>query len=243
MCRTSRFISVFSVLCLLSFPALASKTVTSATVTEGETAIEGKSEYTVDHDSDRAGAWKQKIAVSHGFTDFWQSEIEANISQGGAPGDDTELSNIDWKNKFQFTGQDRYGVDTGMRLIYSFSGTGGADEIEVKFLGAKDFTKFSHRGNLILSREVGEDAGNAVDWGLSWSSRYKYSDHFQPGFELHSDFGEIGDEGEFDEQDHRLGPVFYGRLGKGFSYDAGYLFGVSDRAPDGTVKAIVKYKW
>lgn len=240
---TARFVPVFIILSLLSFPAFASKTVTSANVTEGETAIEGKIEYIVDHEDDKAGAWKQKLAFGHGFTTFWQSEIEANISQGGASGDDTEFSNIDWKNKLQLTGQDEYWLDSGMRLTYSFSGTGGADEIEVKFLGAKDFAKSSHRGNLILSREVGEDAGNAVEWGLSWSSRYKHSDLFQPGFELHSAFGEIGEEGEFDDQDHRLGPVFYGKLGKGFSYDAGYLFGVSDSAPDGTVKVIVKYKW
>ena len=241
--RLTRTALLALLLAVLSVPASASKSVTSATVSKGETALEWKGEYIVDEDDDREGAWKEKIVIGHGFTSFWQSEIEANIQHGGASDDETEFSNLDWKNKFQLTGQKEYGIDTGIRITYSFSGTGDADEIEAKLLAGKDIFRTSHRANVIFSREVGEDSGDAVDWGLSWSSRYKYRDSFQPGFEVHSAFGEIGHEGAFDEQDHRLGPVFYGKLGKGFSYDAGYLFGLSDDAPDGTVKAIVKYKW
>jgi len=223
--------------------AHASKTVTSAGVTKGDSNAEWKGEYVVDDDDDRDGAWKEKLVLGHGVTEFWQTEVEATFGRGGGSDDDTEFQSLDWKNKIQFTDQKTEGLDTGMRVTYGFSGTGGADEIEVKFLGGKDFAKTAHRGNLIFSGEVGEDSTDEVEWGLSWSSRYKGSDAFQPGFELHSAFGEIGDEGEFDDQDHRLGPVFYGKFGKGFSYDAGYLFGISDDAPDGMVKAIVKYKW
>lgn len=245
MCRRQGlfFIAAFIVAAAASQQAIASKNVTSPGITAGQTTAEWKGEYIVDDDSRRDGAWKEKLVVSHGFAPFWQSEIEAVAAHGGAPGADTELTNIEWKNKFRFAPPGEYWVDTAMRVSYSLNTAGDADSIEVKFIGAKEFTRTGHRGNLIFSREVGEDADNAVEWGLSWSSRYKCSDGFQPGFELHSDFGEIGNEGKFDDQDHRLGPVFYGALGKRVSYDAGYLFGISDGAPDGTMKAIFKYKW
>lgn len=231
------------ILTVLAPDALASKTVTSPGVAAGQSALEWKGEYVVDDDGRRDGAWKEKLVASHGFTPFWQSEIEAIAAHGGAPGADTELTNIEWKNKIRFARPGAYWIDTAMRVSYSLNTAGDADNIEIKLIGAKEFTRSGHRGNLIFSRDVGEDADNAVEWGLSWSSRYKCSDGFQPGFELHSDFGEIGNEGKFDDQDHRLGPVFYGALGKRVSYDAGYLFGISDGAPDGTVKAIFKYKW
>lgn len=240
--RTPAVIILFAAIAF-SPEAYASKTVTSPYVTQGEKSLEWKGEYIVDDDNDREGAWKQKAVVGYGITSFWSSEIEANVEQGGGSDDDTKFANIDWKNKFQLLPPGQYWVDAGMRLTYSFNTTGGADEVEGKLLFGKDLKNTRHSANLIASTEVGEDSSDEVDWGLSWSSRYKYSDGFQPGFELHSAFGEIGNEGEFDDQDHRLGPVFYGKFGKGFSYDAGYLFGISDRAPDGTVKAIVKYKW
>ncbi len=224
-------------------PASASKSVTSSAIVGGEISVEWKGEYVVDNDRDRDGAWKEKLVLSHGFTDFWQSQIETTVERGGSPGDVIEFSKISWKNKFQFMEQGVDCFDAGVRIAYGFSGTGAADEIEVKLLGGRDVAKTAHRGNLVIRREVGEDSGNDTEWGLAWGSRYKYSRVFQPGFELHSDFGKIGHEGPFDAQDHRIGPVFYGAFGKNFSYDAGYLFGVSDRAPDGTVKAIVKYKW
>jgi len=50
-----------------------------------------------------------------------------------------------------------------------------------------------------------------------------------------------------DQQDHRIGPVISGVLagdsqGK-WVYELGYLFGVSDAAPDGTLKFVVEYEF
>jgi hypothetical protein len=187
--------------------AYASKTVTSPNVTKGEAHVEWKSEYTVDDNASRDGAWKQKASIGYGFTSFWSSEIESSIEKSGAANADTDFSKIDWKNKIQFTSADQYGFDTGMRLTYSLNTATSPDEIEVKFLAARDFTHSAHRANLIFSREVGDDAGDETEWGISWSSRYKYSDAFQPGVEVHSVFGEVGNEGDFNTQDHRIGPV------------------------------------
>jgi hypothetical protein len=225
-------------------PVWAGKSVTSVGVKQGETGMEWKGEYVFDQENRRNGAWKQKLSLAHGVTSFWQTEIEANIARGGARRDDTEFSSLDWKNKFQFTSQKEYWMDSGVRFSYALNGTGEADAIEIKLLAGKDIAKTAHRANLSYSREVGEDSNDDAEWDLAWHSRYKYSDYFQPGFELYSEFGEIGNETRFNQQNHRIGPVFSGALPlPGAAYDAGYLFGLSNAAPDGTVKFILKYKW
>ncbi len=225
---------------LAATPAHATRTVTSATVSEGDTVVEAKGEYTVDGDDDRDGAWKNKMTVSHGFTSWWSSEIETNVEHSGNPDDRTDFTNIDWKNKFQLTSQAESGVDTGFRISYGRNFSGSDDKVELKLLAGKDIGPTAHRANIIIDRTTGGEKG--VNWGLSWSSRYKQSESFQPGIEIYNSFGRLGHEDEFESQDHRAGPVFYGKLNDRLSYDAGYLIGLSNHAPDGTVKVILKYK-
>jgi hypothetical protein len=231
--------------CLVAAPltAHATRTVTSPNVTAGETTMEVKSEYDVDDRPALRGAWKEKTNIAHSFTSFWNSEIEANVEQGGLSNAKVDWTSIDWKNKFQFTREKDFGLDTGMRVTYSRNTSGDQDSVEVKLLAAKTLGPTMHKLNLIGTRVVGNAPAHAVSWGISWSSRYKITDSFQPGFEDYSTFGKIGNEQGFDKQDHRLGPVFYGKINDRLSYDAGYLVGLSHAAPDGTLKAILKYKF
>ena len=223
--------------------AEASKTVTSPNVTEGEITMEVKGEYDVDDRPAIRGAWNSKVNIAHSFTSFWSSELETTVQQTGLSNARMDFSSTDWKNKFQFTKEKDFGLDTGMRITYSKNTSGDQDSVEVKLLAAKTIGLTNHRVNLIGSRVVGNAPAHAVTWGFSWSSRYKISETFQPGFENYSTFGKIGNEQGFDKQDHRLGPVFYGRINDRVSYDAGYLVGLSHAAPDGTLKAILKYKF
>ncbi|MDB5490826.1 MAG: hypothetical protein JWO78_675 [Micavibrio sp.] len=224
-------------------PARASKTVTSPVVNDGETTMELKGEYDVDDRSALRGAWNGKVNIAHSFTSFWSSEIETTVQQTGLSNARLDFSATEWKNKFQFTREKEFGFDTGMRITYSRNTSGDQDSVEVKLLAAKTLGPTSHRLNLIGTRVVGNAPAHAVSWGASWSSRYKITDAFQPGFEEYSAFGKIGNEQGFDKQDHRLGPVFYGKINDRVSYDAGYLVGLSHAAPDGTLKAILKYKF
>lgn len=228
-------------LILFSSPAYATRTVTSPNVNEGETVFEVKGEYSIDENDDTDGAWKNKLTLGHGFTSFWYSELETNVDQSGDPDDRTDFTSIDWKNKFQLTSQKDLGLDSGFRISYAKNLSGSEDKVEVKLLAGKDIGKTSHRVNVIFDRTT--KSGRGANWGTSWSSRYKLSDQFQPGFELYDSFGKMGDEQGFDAQDHRVGPVFYGKVGKNLSYDAGYLIGLSEAAPDGTLKVILKYKF
>jgi high-affinity iron transporter len=221
--------------------AFATDNVTSPYVEKGELELEWKGGLTHDDDDDEQdGAWKQKASVGYGFTDRLQMEIEGEVEKEGDDGN-TEFSALALEGKLQLTERGQYWADVGLKGEYEFNMLGDADKIEGKLLLAKDTGQFSHKANLSLEREVGEDSEDETEGGFAWSSRYRYNAAFEPGFELHSEFGDISNTGDFDEQGHKLGPVFYGKIGH-IKYDVGYLAGISDSAPDGTFKAIIEYE-
>ena len=95
----------------------------------------------------------------------------------------------------------------------------------------KSFSRFTHTANIIFEKAVGGDsAENETEAGFAWSSRYRWKKFLQPGFEFH------------EEQTHQAGPALYGRLGPFVKYDVGYLFGLTDPAPEGTLKWILEFE-
>jgi high-affinity iron transporter len=223
--------------------ANATKRVYAPYVEKGEVEVEWLGGYEHDEDDDVDGAWKQKMAIGYGVTDYWFTELYGEVEKEGEDDSDAEFTAVEWENRFQLTQAGEYWIDTGLYAAYELNTLGGADKVEAKLLMAKDTGNFSHRANVILEREVGEESSDETEWGLAWNTHYRYSEAAEPGFEIYSEFGEVGHEGTFDDQDHRIGPAIQGALGHGFKYDVGYLFGVSDGAPDGTVKTILEYEF
>lgn len=226
---------------VVSTPAHATKKVYSPYVTEGEIEFESRSGYDFDSKNSQNGAWKQKFAVGYGVTDYWFTEIYGVIKKSGSTGADPEFSEVEWENKFQLTQKGEYFLDVGFLGELKYNTSGGADKAEGKLLLAKDIGKTTHRANLVLEREFGEGASNDFETGISWGSRYRYKRSFSPGFEVHSNFGSLSNGESYSEQKHQIGPVIYGHLGP-VEYDVGYLVGVSDAAPDGTLKVLFEYE-
>lgn len=130
-------------------------------------------------------------------------------------------------------------LDAGILLAGVYNTAGGADKIEGGLLLGKKTENFQYLGNFIAEREVGEDSGDDTEYGMRFSGAYKMSDHFKPGLEWFSEFGDF--DNDFDEQEHQFGPVVYGHIGEKLGYDAGVLFGVSDEAPDAVLKLNLEY--
>lgn len=230
---------------IIAFPskAYATKSVTSPYVEKGELELKWKGGVTHDDDDDGDdGAWQQKAVVEYGMTERLQIEIEGEIENEGDD-DNTDFTALALEGKYLLTPPGEYWVDVGVKGEYEFNMTNGADKVEGKLLLSKDMGKFTHRANFILEREVGKDSDDETEAGIAWSTRYRYSRALEPGFEVYGDFGSISEDDDFDDLDNRAGPVFYGKLGEGFGYDIGYLFGLSDSAPDGTFKTILQYEW
>ncbi len=222
--------------------AQAGKKVYTPYVEMGELELESRTEYNVDDDSDVDGAWEQSIGLGYGVNEFWFTEVYGEWEKEGDSGADVEFTNIEWENRFQLTQPGEYFLDFGVLTELKFNMQDGANKAELKGLVAKDTGDFSHAANIIVEREFGEDSSDDTEAGFAWSTKYRYMPEFEPGIEMYNDFGEINDSSDFDDEKHRLGPVAYGKIGQ-FGYDVGYLFGLSDAAPDGTLKVNLEYEF
>jgi hypothetical protein len=115
-----------------------------------------------------------------------------------------------------------------------------ADKAEAKLLLAKDVNKTRNVVNVGVERDFGDNSRDETKFLTSLSSRYQMVPSFEPGIEVYNNWGSVSESSDFDDEDHRAGPVAYGKLGP-VKYQLGYLFGLSDSAPDGTTKAVLEY--
>lgn len=222
-----------------SMPAWASKTITSPYVTKGKAEIEMKSGYALD---DKSGddAWEVKTSASYGVTDWWEAEAGVAIEDEG-DNEGAELSAIFFESKFQLAKPGEFFVDPGIKVEYGHSLNSNADEIEAKFILAKQIGKFNNLANFSIGREVGDDASDETGYGFSYGVSYDMAEDFALGLEWYSDFGNFDDD--FDDQGHQFGPVIYGDTPFGLEYEAGVLAGVSESAPDALTKLVLAYEF
>lgn len=236
-------IVVATLVCLNSGDAHAAKQIYKPYVEKGELEFEWKFGHDFDDNASKDGKEKQKFGVGYGVTDRWFTELYPEIEKEAGDNRDYKMTSLEWENIFSLTEKGQYFVDFGLLAAYEQSfENDSASKVEARLLLAKDVGKFSHSLNIIFENEVGQHAEGGLETGLAWGSRFRFNPSFEPGIEYYADFGRLDTSSEFDEQTHQVGPVIYGKLPYGFKYDVGYLFGVSDAAPDGSFKSILEYE-
>jgi high-affinity iron transporter len=206
-----------------------------------ELEIEYRGSRGVDADPTKDDAQKHLLGIGYGFTDWWSAEIYAEWARD--PGDETVFDAFEFESLFRFTEPGEYWLDFG--ALVEFERTDASDdpdEIEAKLLFAKDFGKFSTAYNLSFVRQVGSGASDDVEFEHAFQLRYRLDPLFEPGIEIYGEFGPIDDMPDFDEQEHRIGPIVAGVLrlgdqGMKLKYNVGYLFALTDETEDGAVKA------
>lgn len=222
--------------------AQAAFNIYSPHVEEGMFEVEYKGRYDFDRRANEDGYREHKVGLGYGLTSWWKTELVGEMKQN--PNDALRFEASEWENIFQFTQPGEYWADVGLQLDYEFAyGSTDPDKVEVILLLEKETGRFVHIANLKWEKEVGPDAGAKPEGVLAWGTRYLLLPYFNPGVEIHSDFGELAHTGSFSEQKHRIGPAAYGNIGHGFSYEAAYLAGVSRAAEDHSVKLILEYEF
>jgi high-affinity iron transporter len=229
-----------------SHASFASHKVYSPYVEQGEFEVEFRGHRTFDSDTSKDGNEKYKIDLGYGVTDYWSTAYVGEIEKD-SNGDYDHTASA-WENIFQLTEQGQYWLDVGLYLEYEFAHeTGANDKIESKLLLEKNIDRYVNTANLIFVREVGSGASNATNFEYAWRTKYLLNRQFEPGIEIYGEMGEFGHVSPSDQQDHRIGPVFSGTLTGSthskWEYEAGYLFGVSDAAPNGTLKFVIEYEF
>lgn len=228
---------------LMSKNAHATHKVYSPHVEQGELELEVRSHIDRDGDSSVNNTRKDKYEIGYGVTDWWFTSVFVEYER--EPGEELHHSATAWENIFQLTEPGKYWADVGFYVEYEDPVDNNSPEkLELKLLLEKSINRWVHTFNFEASREVGGGASNDVNFGYAWRTKYKLKEIFEPGFELYGDLGTNHDFGFTGGQSQQIGPVFTGAVGISnktkFVYEAGYLFGLNDSAPDNTFKWLLE---
>lgn len=233
---------------LCNVPAFAAHKVYSPIVEPGEIELEVRGHTTFDSDPAKDDLQKYKLEAGYGIAERWFTVLGTTYVKDGA-GNSLENEEWFWENIIQLTEQGKYWLDAGLYVELAVPRDSSAPkEIETKLLLEKSVGKFQHTANLVFVREVGNGAPSTTGFEYAWRSRYFVTAAIQPGIEVYGEMGEFGHVLPSDQQDHRAGPVLSGSLGAGSSggkwrYEVGYLVGLSDAAPNGTLKFNLEYEF
>jgi len=224
----------------------ASHKIYSPHVEEGEAELELRTHTTFDNNANKDSKEKTKLEAGYGVTERWFTGIGAVYSENS--NGDQKYKETFWENIIQLTEQGEHWVDVGLYLEYVLSNeTGGNDKVEGKLLLEKAVGRYVNTANLVFARHIGSGASTATDFEYAWRTKYIMSKSFEIGVELYGETGEVGRPLPSAQQDHRIGPVLSGVLAntaKGkWVYELGYLFGISNAAPDGTLKLNLEYEF
>lgn len=251
--RAMKTISVTACSALLALFSLgqsdnvyATHKVYSPTVEQGETEIEFRGHTTFDSRKNKDDQQKYIIEVGHGFTDYWFTSVFGEIEK--EENGEMEYEATAWENIFQLTEQGEYWVDVGLYLEYEYAHESyNNDKAEFKFLLEKANGRWVHTLNIIFEKELGSNAPDETEQGYAWRTAMLMSKSFEPALEIYGSTGEVGSPNHNEDQDHRAGPVISGTFKLGptdkMAYEVGYLVGLTNAAPDGTLKFTLEYEF
>ena len=188
------------------------------------------------------------LGFGYGAKEYWFTEVYLKQERSGST--DTNLA--EWENKFQLTDTGKYPVDVG--LITELEAPLGANAPwEFKFgpLFQTEFGKLQLNGNLLFERAFGKADESGLPYSTifsyQWQAKYRWLTVLEFGVQGFGDMGKWNDWDKQADQDHRIGPAVFGKYGLGnrhaIAYNAAWLFGTSNAAPDHTFRMQVEYEF
>jgi hypothetical protein len=216
-------------------------------VESGEKEIDFK--FGTAKDADKVREHAASIGFGYGATDYWFTELYLKRETAGSEG----VTLAEWENKFQLTEAGKYPVDIGLITeIEAPLSNKRHTPYEFKFgpLFQTEFGKLQLNGNVLFERQFGpsdEDEKHVTEIGYQWQVKYRWQQELEFGLQGMGDMGKWNHWEDRDQQNHRMGPAVFGKLGiaqhQAIRYNAAWLFGVSDAAPNNTFRMQVEYEF
>ncbi len=246
----SRNLSLLILLCGIVFArdvfAGAADYVYTPAVEYGEREIDVKAGAT----SSLAGNREQGASIGYGYgaTEYWFTEIYLKQERNG-----NDIANLaEWENKFQLTDTGEYPVDFG--LITELEAPLSANAPwEFKFgpLFQTEYGRLQLNGNLLFERAFGKADESGVPYSTNfsyqWQAKYRWRQILEFGVQGMGDMGKWNDWDKRADQSHRIGPAVFGKLALGnrraIRYNAAWLFGTGNAAPNQTFRMQVEYEF
>jgi hypothetical protein len=215
------------------------------TVEQGEKEIDFKFGTAKQQDGTRNTV--ASLGFGYGATEYWFTEVYLKREREGSEG----LTLAEWENKFQLTETGKYAVDVGLitEIEAPLSNRKEPWELKIGPLFQTEFGKLQLNGNVLFERKFGGDGDDRqiTEMGYQLQVKYRLKQEFEFGAQS---FGEMGKWDHWDnssDQNHRFGPAVFGKLALGnkqaIKYNAAWLFGISDAAPNNTFRMQVEYEF
>lgn len=226
---------------LVSQPAQAIFNVTSPEIKVGVLGVESRNRWDQDDRPSKDGFAMHALRIDYGFTKRFGIEVTGFLKD--VPSHGHRYDATEFEGEFRFYEPGDYWLDFGLKLAYEIGGeSSDADAIKAKLLFQKALGAWVYTANVNFSQKVGPQAQSDLEGSLGWRTRYNMGYGIDPGFEYYASYGELSELGAYSDQSHRIGPMFYGDIAPGLTYQAGYLFGISHATEDGSAKLFLRYE-
>lgn len=227
-------------LCLLYAPlshAGAADYVYSLNIEAGESELD--LQFGTAKQADGSRAQTSSVAVGYGVNAHWFTEGYLKRDQG------TNATLAEWENKFLLLESGKLKLGLLTELAAPLSGS-APWEIRLGALLQTDLPRWQFNANLLLERAFGKADEHGVSYATNIGYQFQARYHWQPNLDVGVQaLGEMGRWNQWDpavNQNHRIGPAVFGKLGKDISYNAAWLFGSSTAAPNHTLRMQVEYE-
>jgi len=188
------------------------------------------------------------IGFGYGAKEYWFTEIYLKQERNGS----TVANLAEWENKFQLTDTGKYPVDVGLITELEAPLSANAPwEFKLGPLFQTEFGKFQWNGNLLFERAFGKADENGVHYSTNfsyqWQAKYRWQPILEFGLQGFGDMGKWNDWNKQIDQIHRVGPAVFGKFALGnrraIRYNAAWLIGSNNAAPDHTFRMQIEYEF
>ena len=211
----------------------------------GEREIDFKLGYAHPKPGDNLNA-AGSIGFGYGAKPWWFTEFylkyERTTGEGG------HFDAFEWENRFQLTEPGEHAVDVG--FVTEIERPKNHDEgweLRLGPLFQTEFGRVQANLNVLLQRSFDAATPGETDLGYQMQIKYRWRPGFEPGLQAFGELGKWNDWNSQSQQNHRIGPAFFGKLHLGgrrnLVYNAALLYGLTDTAPAHTLRMQVEYEF
>lgn len=209
-----------------------------------EIEIEHEGSAGFDHSPDKDGGRFYSVDIGTGPTPWWHAGVELDIEkEAGSDADDgARLQGVTLENQIRLTRPGENWLDAALYSEITRSAARGVpDDVLAGAAFLKDIGTTTHTLNLFFDKAFStDDDYSGVRFSYAWQSRWNLYRYFAPAIEAFGASGRVDRFDSFQEGQLIAGPVATGTILLGpagkLRYEAGYLFGVTDNSPSGTIR-------
>ena len=231
-------------------PARAELQVRMPTVDYRELEFEHNGLFTFDKDRTLGGQQSYTNSIGYGVTPWWEIELEGETNS--VPDTSVHYTATTMENTFQITPPGKYAFNLGFFAEYSQSALKTEPNsfafgpiVQKELYNTLGFDSL-HTLNVFFERDVGHNASRATGFEVAWQSRLLLNPYIDPAIEYYGFIDDLGNAGQFSQQQHFIGPVVLGAVslspyGK-VKYEVGYMFGMTPASPRGAIRWQLEYE-